>query len=243
MKDSYLLSQIQEAIKSLVGEGYFSCLDMKAGFWQIARDNALKQYIAFTMGNIGFFKCECMSFGLSDTPAMFQRLMQNWLGKLNMTYCLIYLDDVIVFSKTEEEHLHCLCVVFKHFREHHLKLRLTKCEFFKSKINYLAHHVSKEGIQPSKENLKTVAEIAPCILQPLHEHLSGEGASKKNEWLMLTENALGAFNTLKKACLKAPILAFTDFNKPFLLETYASKLGLGAVLSQKQTYGQYHLVA
>ena len=58
----------------------------------------------------------------------------------------------------------------------------------------------------------------------------------------LTENALGAFDTVKKACLEAPLLAFTDFNKPFLLDTDASKLGLGAVLSQKQTNGQYHLV-
>ena len=130
-----------------------------------------------------------------------------------MTYCLIYLDDVVVFLKTEEEHLHCLHVVFEHFREHHLKLKLTKCEFFKSKINYLAHHVSKEGIWPSKENLKAVAEFTPPqtyteiwaflglvghyrqfikgfahIAQPLHEHLSGEGGSKKNEWVMLMEN-------------------------------------------------------
>ena len=77
---------------------------------------------------------------------MFQRLMQNCLGELNMTYCLINLDDIIVFLKTEEEHLHHLHIVFKHFREHHLKLKLTKCKFFKSKINYVAHHVSKEGI-------------------------------------------------------------------------------------------------
>ena len=70
-----------------------------------------------------------------------------------MTYCLIYLDDMIVLSKKEEEHLCCLCIVFEHFRECHLKLKLTKCKFFKSEINYLAHHVSKDGVQPSKENL------------------------------------------------------------------------------------------
>ena len=161
----------------------------------------------------------------------------------------------------------CLLIVFECFREHHLKLKLTKCKFFKSKINYLAHHVSKEGIWPSKENLKAVAEFTPSrtyteiqaflglvgyyrqfikgfthIEQPLYEHLSGEGASKKKEWVMLTENALGAFEILKKACLKAPVLAFVDFNIPFLLETVVSKLGLGAVLSQKQTDSWYHPV-
>ena len=98
-----------------MGVGYFSCLDMKVGFWQTAMDEALKQYTAFTMGNLRFFKCEHMLFGLCNAPAMFQRLMQDYLRELNLTYCLIYLDDVIVFSKIEEEHLQHLCVVFDHF--------------------------------------------------------------------------------------------------------------------------------
>ena len=68
-------------------------------------DEASKQYTAFTVGNLGFFKWEHMPFGLCNAPATFQRLMQNCLGELNLMYCLIYLDDVIVFSKTEEEHL------------------------------------------------------------------------------------------------------------------------------------------
>ena len=82
-----------------------------------------------------------------------------------------------------------------------------------------------------------------CIEQPLHKHLSGEGASKRNEQVTLTEEALDAFGTLKKACPEAPVLAFAGFKKPFLLKTDTSKLGLGAVLSQKQTDSQYHPVA
>ena len=84
-KDSYPLPQIQEAIESLVATGYFSCLDLKAGFWQIAMDEDSKQYTAFTMGNLGFFECKCMPFGLCNVCATFQRLMQNCLGKLNLT--------------------------------------------------------------------------------------------------------------------------------------------------------------
>ena len=128
-KDSYPLPQIQEAIESLVGTGYFSCLDLKAGFWQIAMDEASKQYTTFTMGNLGFFEYECMPFELCNAPATFQRLMENCLGELNLTYCLIYLDDVNIFLKMEEEHLQCLHIVFDHFREHNLKLKPTKCEF------------------------------------------------------------------------------------------------------------------
>ena len=111
-KDSYLLPQIQETTESLVGVGYLSCLDLKAGFWQMAMDEAFKQYTAFTMGNLGFFKCKHMPFRLCNAPAMFHRLMQNCLCELNLTNCLIYLDHVIVFLKMEEEHLQHLCDVW-----------------------------------------------------------------------------------------------------------------------------------
>ena len=77
----------------------------------------------------------------------FQRLMQNTLGELNLTYCIIYLDDVIVYGSTEEEHLEHLQIVLEHFREFNLKLKPSKCSFFQSEIVYLMHHVSKEGIR------------------------------------------------------------------------------------------------
>ena len=111
-KESYPLPRIQEVLESLVGAGHFSCLDLKSGFWQIKMEEASKQYTTFTVGNLGSFKCSCMPFGLCNTLAMFQRLMQNCLGKLNFIYCLIYLDSIIVFLQTAEEHLHWLCMVF-----------------------------------------------------------------------------------------------------------------------------------
>ena len=94
-----------------------------------------------------------MPFGLCNTPATFQHLMQNTLGELNLTYCVIYLDDVIVYGHTEEEHLEHLRIVLERFREFNLKLKPSKCSFFQSEIVYLAHHISKEGIRPSDENI------------------------------------------------------------------------------------------
>ena len=85
--------------------------------------------------------------------------MQNTLGELNLTYCVIYLDDVIVFGHMEEEHLECLCVVFERFWEFNLKLKPSKCSFFKSEIMYLAHHISQRGILPSWENVQAVQEF------------------------------------------------------------------------------------
>ena len=116
-------------------------------------DEESKQYTAFTLGSMGLYECESMPFGLCNAPPTFQRLMLNCLGELNLTYCLIYLDDVIIFSRMEEEHLERMPVVFDRFWEHGLKLKPSKCEVFKAKINYLAHHVSKRGVLPSKKNL------------------------------------------------------------------------------------------
>ena len=84
-------------------------------------EEALKQYTTFTVGNLGIFKCDCMPFWLCNVLATFQRLMQNCLGKLNLIYCLIYLNDVIMFLQTAEEQLHRLCVVFNQLQEYNLK--------------------------------------------------------------------------------------------------------------------------
>ena len=133
---------------------------------------------------------------------------------------------------------------------------------FKTEINYLAHHMSKRGVLPSKKNLEAIAQCPPPdtytkvksfvglvgyyrhfikgfanIAAPLYDLTSGENKDKKSEHLALPQEAREAFDRLKAACLQAPILAFLDFGKPFLLETDASGKGLGAVLSQKQSDG------
>ena len=138
-KDSYPLLRIQEALESLVSAGQFSCLDLKSGFWQIKMDEVSKQYTTFMVGNLGFFECDHMPFGLCNTPSTFQRLMQNCLGELNLTYYLIYLDNIIIFLQMAEEHLYHLHVIFDQFREHNLKMKLFKCDFFRNEITYLAH--------------------------------------------------------------------------------------------------------
>ena len=218
-------------------------------------DKESKQYTAFTLGSMGLYECESMPFGLCNALPTFQRLMQNCVGKLNLTYCLIYLDDVIVFSKMPEEH-------FDRLHEHSLKLKPSKCDVFKSEINYLAHHVSQKGVLPSKKNLEFIVQCPPpdtytkvksfvglvghyrCFIKgfakiaaPLYDLTSGNNKDKKSEHVDLSPEAREAFDRLKAACLQAPILAFPDFNKPFLLETDASRRGLGAVLSQKQADG------
>ena len=268
VKDSHPLPRICETLESLAGAAHYSTFDLNSGFWQVPMDEEFKQYTAFTLSSMGLYECKIMPFRLCNTPPTFQRLMQNCLGELNLTYCLIYLDDVIVFSETPEEHMQRMRVVFDRLCEHGLKLKPSKCEVFKPKINYLAHHVSQKGVLPSKKNLESIAQCPPLdtytkvksfvglvghyrhfikgfakIAVPLYDLTSDGNKDKKSEHVDLSPEALEAFDRLKAACLQAPILAFPDFDKPFLLETDASGKGLGAVLSQKQADGWYHPIA
>ena len=264
-KDSYPLPWIQEALESMVGLAHFSSMDFKLGFWQIKMAPGLQQYTAFTVGNLGFYEFTHMPFGLCNAPATFQHLMQNTLGELNLMYCVIYLDDVIVFSHMEEEHLECLRVVFKRFWEFNLKLKPSKCSFLQLEIMYLAHHISWRGILPSQENVQAMQEFPMpktytqvCTLCglvghyrrfikgfaniacPLYDVLGKEG---KMGPVDLPPKAQEAMGILKGKVQSVPVLVFPDLDKPFLLKTDASKEGLGAVLSQKQSDGRYHPIA
>ena len=267
-KDAYPLPCMQETMESMVGTRHFSCMDLKSGFWQVQMDEESRQYTAFTVGSMGMYEFLRMPYGLCNAPATFQHLMQNCLGELNLTYALIYLDDVIVYSKTEEEHLVHLRTVLEQFMEHGLKLKPSKCNFFRTEISYLGHKVSAAGMELGTDCLKGIAEISPpatytqvrkflgatgyfrCfikgytrIAKPLNDLLQGENSKLKSHPVGLPPDALAAFQELKMKCLTAPVLAFTDFKKPFLLETDTSIEGLGAVLSQKQDDDRYHPVA
>ena len=232
----------------------------------MAKDS--QQYTAFTVGSMGVYEFLRMLDRLCNALATFQRLMQNCLGELNLTYALIYLDDVIVFCQTEEEHLHRLRVVFACFLEHGVKLKPSKCHFLQDEITFLGHEISAEGMKPGTANLKVIAEMAPpktyteirCftsmtgffrrfikgyskIAKPLNDLLEGEASKLKAEEVELPLDALKAFEELKLRCMTAPVLVFADFKKPFRLETDASKEGLGAILLQELDDGQYHPVA
>ena len=175
-KDAYPLPRMQETMESIVGARHFSCMDLKSGFWQIKMAEESRQYTAFTVRSMGMYEFLCMPYGLCNTPATFQHLMQNCLGELNLTYTLIYLDDVIVYCKTEEEHLVRLHAILQQFMEHGLKLKLSKCNFFRTEISYLGHKVSMAAMEPSTKGLKGIAEIAPpAMYTQVHKFLGATG--------------------------------------------------------------------
>ena len=141
-KDLYPLPHIQEVLESMAESAHFSSMDFKSGFWQIKMAPESQQYMAFTVGNLRFYEFSHMPFGLCNAQVTFHHLMQNMLGELNPMYCVIYLDDVIIFGCMEEKHLEHLCMVFERFGEFNLKLKPSKCSFVQLEIIYLAHHVS-----------------------------------------------------------------------------------------------------
>ena len=267
-KDSYPLPKCPDTVESLVGARYFSTMDLKSGFWQVKVSEESCQYTAFTVGSMGVYEFLRMPYGLCNIPATFQHLMQNCLGELNLSFAMVYLDNVIVYSEMPEDHLTWLQAVFDRFAHHGLKLQPSKCHFFKEEISYLGHEISAKGMLPGQKGIEEIMRMGPpttytgirkfigavgyfrCfiknftrIAKPLNDLLSCGNSKLKNHPVSLTAAAEEAFHTLKKKCATAPVLAFADLKRPFLLETDASKYGLGTILQQVQEDGRYHLVA
>ncbi|KAL5013852.1 hypothetical protein ScPMuIL_008122, partial [Solemya velum] len=221
---------------------------------------------AFSVGPLGFYECNRMAFGLTNAPATFQRLMETCMGDLNLQECLIYLDDVLVFSDTFDEHLKRLQGVFQRIEKHGLKLKPSKCEFFKTQVSYLGHIVSENGIRTDPEKIGAVAtwpvptnvkELRSWlgftgyyrryvkdyakIVKPLNDLLIGHPTDKKckkskkgkTPWAW-REQQQRAFDTVIEKLTSAPVLAYADFKRPFILNIDASTFGLEAVLYQEQ---------
>ena len=156
IKDARVIPRIDDTSHLLAGSKYFSTLDLKSGYWQIELKEEDKAKTAFQIGSLGFYGGNRMPFGLCNAPASFQRLMERCMGELNLRDCLIYLDDIIIFSSTFEEHVGRLQAVFERLQEHNLKLKPSKCKLFRSKITYLGHVVSEEGIHTDPKKIDAI---------------------------------------------------------------------------------------
>ena len=175
-KDAYSLPRFDDTVDTLAGSKYFSKLDLRSGYWQVPMEEESKPYTAFTVGNLGFYECERLSFGLCNAPATFQRLMEKCMGELHLRECLIFIDDILIFSKTFEEHVKRLEAVFRRLEQHNLKLKPSKCEFFKTSVTYLGHVVSQEGIATDPEKLTAVKDWpTPTNVKELRQFLGFAG--------------------------------------------------------------------
>ncbi len=246
---------MDEILNKLHGSRYFSALDLKWGYWQVPLAQAAREMTAFTVGPLGFYEFLRMPFGLTNTPSMFQRLMETAFNEVHLSWILIYLDDIIIPSSTVDEQIARLRLVFQKLRDTGLKLKPSKCQWFLREVKYLGHIVSAEGISTDPDKVAAVAKWpmptkAPdsrsflgftgyyqrfiknysCIAKPLHKLVADvEARHTEYEW---SEACQEAFNALKTRCVEAPILPYPNFDKPFIVHTDASGVGLGAILYQ-----------
>ena len=156
VKDTSSLPCTDKALDSLQGSQWFSSLNPKSGYWQVKMDEESEPLIAFTVGPLGFYECERMPFGITNAPATFQRLMETHLGDLNLHWCIIYMDDIVIFSKDLASHLKRLEAVFWKLEEAGLKLKPSKCELFCWQLAYLGHVISAQGVATDEGKIKAI---------------------------------------------------------------------------------------
>ena len=157
IKDSYPLPRINTCFDALGGARYFSTLDLRQGYWQVENDPESSDKTTFITRK-GSFKFKVLPFGLSNAPAVFQRLMNMVMQGLTWEACLVFLDDIIVISSTVEQHLKRLDAVFQRLKTANLKLKPSKCRLFQIKVKFLGSVVSADGIEPDPDKIKAFVE-------------------------------------------------------------------------------------
>lgn len=276
LPDQYTTPRIDDALDCLAGSKWFSVLDLRSGYCQIAMADEDKEKTAFICP-LGFYEFERMPQGVSGAPATFQRLMERAVGDMHLLEVIVYLDDIIVFGSTLEEHEERLLKVLTRLEEYGLKISLDKCQLCMPQVKYVGHIVSANGVAPDPEKIEAVSKwkmptdlktlrsfLGFCgfyrrfvknysaIVRPLTEltkgYPSARGDGKRTtegkyfkesepfgeRW---NEDCTEAFKTIIYCLTHAPVLAFADPTRAYVLHVDASLNGLGAVLNQEYPEG------
>ena len=260
-KDAYPLPRIDATLDTLAGSRWFSTLDLASGYWQVEIEKQDRQKTAFCTTE-GLFEFKVMPFGLCNAPATFQRLMDFVLAGLQWSHCLVYIDDVIILGRDFETHLQNLQAVLHRLHESGLKVQPSKCAFLQPRVNYLGHVISREGIAADPNKIEKVASWpTPASTQDVQRFLGFANyyrrfikdfaeiakplhrLTERTNRFCWDDKCQRAFDELRRALTSAPVLAFPDFSRPFVLDTDASDAGIGAVLSQADDEGRERVVA
>ena len=229
------LPKIDEMYAKLKGAKVFSTIDLRSGYHHIALGKSSRAKTAFVMP-FGKYEFLMVPFGLAQAPAYFQLLMNKVLKGLK--FAMTYLDNIIIFSQDESQHLEHLEIVFSHLREAGLKMKCSKCDFFKSEIHYLGHLISPEGISPLPNKLDSIKHMpAPNSTKEIKQFLGLTGyyrkfvprfadisrplttLTKKDAKFEWTSACQKSFELLKEALCGEPVLKYADTSKPYTLYT------------------------
>jgi hypothetical protein len=250
VKNKYPLPIIDELLDELAGVQWFTKLDLRAGYHQIIMHIEDEHKTAFQTHH-GHFEFRVIPFGLTSAPATFQSVMNNILSSLLRKCVLVFVDDILIYSRTLEEHLVHLQTVFQILHKHQLKVKKSKCSFAQQKLAYLGHIISPNGVSTDSDKIAVVQSWpVPSSVKELRSFLGLAGyyrkfvrnygilskpltnLLKKGQLYLWTSATDQAFQAIKHALVTAPVLAMPDFSIPFVVETDASDKGMGAVLMQ-----------
>lgn len=252
IKDAYPLPRIDDTLDHLRDAVYFTVCDASSGFWQIPVAEDDKEKLAFTT-TFGTYQWNVMPFGFTNAPAIFQRAIQETLDGELFIRCLVYIDDICIYSKTFEDHLNDIQIVFSKLIKFNWKLKLKKCQFAQTKIQYLGHIISHNQIEVHPKNVEkvkmmkrptNVKELQAFLgsvnyyrrfipnlselTQPLLLNLRG----KREIFIWNQEQDDAYVEILKKLC-EEPVLIMPDYSEQFILQTDASSVGYGGRLAQE----------
>jgi len=222
-RDVYPLPRIDDTLDLLGNCTDFTTLDFASGYWQIEMAPKDRPKTALITRE-GLFEFEVMPFGLCNAPGEFQRLMNTMLSGMTWRDCLVYLDDIIIFTKGFDNHLIAIERIFTKIREAKLKLKGTKCQFAKPELVYLGYTITQTGILPDASKIASVKNF-PCPINI---------KTVKSFIELCSYYSRRYVQNFSVQIDSSPILAYPDFRKPFILFTDASDSGLGTVLSQIQ---------
>ena len=252
--DKHPLPNPEDTLGALGGSKWFSTVDLKSGFHQILIKESDRPLTAFSIPGSGLWQFRVLPFGLINSGSVFERLMERVFDRLTFKFLLIYLDDIIIYSKTFEAHLEHLREVLQRLKMANLKLNCKKCSLFCQIVSFLGHQVSQQGIEtepekvsairewPQPRNVKEVRQFVglasyyrkfmpsfATICKPLHK------LTEKDQKFVWTAETQSAFDTIKMLQTTAPVLSYVDRKGTgFILDTDASNVGLGSVIHQLQ---------
>lgn len=252
-RDEYLLPLPDDLFDVLGDARVFSKLDAFSGFWQVPLAPADKEKTAFGLRGGGTFQFNVMPFGLQNAPATFQRTMEMVLGPLLFVKAVVFVDDILVFSKNPRDHERDLEEVFQRLRQYNVSLNREKCDFGMNEVEYLGFVIGEGRLKPAESKVEAMLKIPMPASKKELQSLLGTfqyyrrfipdfarlavpmfHLLKKDVLWNWTENHSRAVELLKQRLSERTLLALPQFDAPFILTTDASKLGLSAILSQVQ---------
>ena len=254
IKDKYPLPTINNILTSLNGATVFSTLDLASGFYHVSVSEEDKEKTAFRT-HTGLYEWNVMPFGLTNGPPHFQRVM-DWILKDHINIrCFVYIDDIIIFSKSAETHMDDLRKIFATLEQNGLYLRGEKCKLFRNSITFLGKRISKDGISMATEKIQVIKDMPVATnkkelqyflnfagyyrhLIPhfaMRSHNLREAAKADGRYFVMTPQLLSEYNAIKTLLTSPDVVHHPDFSLPFIVMADASEVGLGGVLAQRQT--------